>query len=77
MKDAIPHYIRLIATKIRKTDYPNKLYKCSTTYQLNAQGTHLLRRSNWRTVPSIPMNCDIQTGCACTEMIPVNQKVLL
>jgi hypothetical protein len=27
MKDAIPHYNRLIATKIRKTDYPDKVYK--------------------------------------------------
>ena len=46
MKDAIPHYNRLIATKIRKTDYPDKVYKCSTTYQLNAHGAQLLPWSN-------------------------------
>ena len=43
MKDAIHHYNRLIAMKIRKTEYPDTVRKCSNKYQLNAQGALLLR----------------------------------
>jgi hypothetical protein len=43
MKDAIHHYNSLIAMKIRKTEYPDKVRKCSNEYQLNAQGALLIR----------------------------------
>jgi hypothetical protein len=43
MKDAIHHYNPLIAMKIRKTEYPDKVRKCIDKYQLNAYGAFLLR----------------------------------
>jgi hypothetical protein len=77
MKDVIPHYICLIAIKIRKTEYTGKVGKCSAAYQLNVQGAQIFLWSNQCIVPSIPVNRDIQAGCSRTEMIPVNRKVLL
>jgi hypothetical protein len=43
MKDAIHHDNRLIAMKIRKTEYPDKVRKCSNKYQLNAHGALVFR----------------------------------